>query len=179
MTEGELIEACINNDKRAQKKLFDQFSPRLMGVCLRYAQDRHEAQDMLQDGFIKIFQKIDTYTGKGSFGGWLHRAIVNTCLDHIRKNSKYRYKVEIEKAESEVYQSESAISAIRTKELLQLVHELPEGYRIVFNMFAIEGYGHKEIAKELNITENTSKSQYRKARLHLQKAISKLDRIEQ
>lgn len=179
MTEGELIEACINNDKRAQKKLFDQFSPRLMGVCLRYAQDRDEAQDMLQDGFIKIFQKMGTYSGKGSFGGWLHRAMVNTCLDHIRKNSKYKYKVEIEKVEAEMYQSESALSAIRTKELLQLVKELPEGYRIVFNMFAIEGFGHKEIAKELNITENTSKSQYRKARLHLQKAISKLDKIVQ
>lgn len=179
MTEGELIAACINKDKRAQKKLFDQFSPKLMGVCLRYAQDRDEAQDMLQDGFIKIFQKIETYSGKGSFGGWLHRAMVNTCLDHIRKNSKFRYKVEIEKADLETDNAESALSVLRTKELLQLIQELPEGYRIVFNMFAIEGFGHKEIAEELNITENTSKSQYRKARLHLQKAISKLDRIEQ
>ncbi len=177
MTEDELIKACIKNNNRAQKSLFDEFSPRLLGVCLRYAQNRDEAQDMLQDGFIKIFQKLNAYSGTGSFGGWMHRIMVNTCLDSIRKNSKYKYSVEIEKAEYLVHDNETALTNIRTKELLGLIQQLPEGYRVVFNMFAIEGYGHKEIAKELNITENTSKSQFRKARLKLQKALIELDKI--
>jgi RNA polymerase sigma-70 factor (ECF subfamily) len=177
MTEEELIKACIENNSRAQKTLFESYSPKLMGVCLRYAHDRDEAQDMLQDGFIKIFQKLNAYSGTGSFGGWLHRTVVNTCLDTLRKNSKFKYSVEIEKAEYLVNVDETAITQIRTKELLKLIQNLPEGYRVVFNMFAIEGYGHKEIAEKLGISENTSKSQYRKARLWLQKAIDELDKI--
>ena len=177
MTEEELIKACIRNDGRAQKQLFDSFSPRLMGVCLRYAQDRDEANDMMQEGFIKIFQKIEKYSGSGSFGGWLHRTMVNTCLDAIRKKSKFKYDVEFEKAEYLLQEDELTLSQIRTKELLEMIQELPKGYRVVFNMFAIEGFSHKEIAKELGISENTSKSQYRKARIWLQKAIVELDKI--
>ena len=177
MTEDELIEACIKNNARAQKTLFEMYSPRLMGVCLRYAQNQDEANDMLQDGFIKIFQKLKSYSGVGSFGGWVHRTMTNTCLDAIRKNKKYKFSVEIEKAEGEVNVDESALSEIRTQELLKLIQKLPDGYRIVFNMFAIEGYGHKEIAERLGVTENTSKSQYRKARLWLQKEIIELDKI--
>lgn len=177
MTEEELIKACILNNARAQKLFFERYSPRLMGVCLRYANNQDEANDMLQDGFIKIFQKLNAYSGTGSFGGWIHRTMSNTCLDSLRKNKKFRFGVEIENAEREVFVSESAFSEIRTKELLALISRLPEGYRIVFNMFAIEGYGHKEIAKKLGITENTSKSQYRKARLWLQKELVELDKI--
>lgn len=179
MTEEELIKACIENNQRAQKILFDNYSPRLLGICLRYASGKDEANDMLQDGFIKIFQKLHTYTGEGSFGGWAHRATVNTCLDHIRKNKKYLNNVELEKVEFDIHQDETALSQIRTKELLVLIQNLPDGYRTVFNMFAIEGYGHKEIAEKLNISENTSKSQYRKGRLWLQKAILELDKIAQ
>ena len=177
MTEEELIQACLKNDSRAQKVFFDKYSPRLMGICIRYSSNREEANDMLQDGFIKIFQKLGSYGGTGSFGGWIHRTMSNTCLDIIRKNRKFKFGVEIEKAENEVHISESAFSEIRTKELLGLIAKLPEGYRIVFNMFAIEGYGHKEIAVKLGITENTSKSQYRKARLWLQKELAELDKI--
>ena len=178
MTEEELIKACLNKNARAQKLLFETYSPRLMGVCLRYAENRDEANDMLQDGFIKIFQKLESYSGKGSFGGWVHRTMSNTCLDAIRKNKKYKFGVELEKAEDQVHANESAFSEIRTKELLQLIQKLPDGYRVVFNMFAIEGYGHKEIADQLEITENTSKSQYRKARLWLQKELIELDKIQ-
>tara|TARA_R110002050_G_scaffold109799_4_gene221536 strand:+ start:40548 stop:41087 length:540 start_codon:yes stop_codon:yes gene_type:complete len=178
MTDEELIQACLKNDGRAQKTLFDTFSPKMMGVCLRYAKDKEEADDMLQVGFIKVFQKLSSYSGTGSLGGWIHRTVVNTCLDLIRKNSKFRFNVEIENVDYLVHQEESASSGIRTKELLSLVQQLPEGYRVVFNMFAIEGYGHKEIAKTLGISENTSKSQYRKARLWLQKAIIELDEIK-
>ena len=179
MTEDELIKACIENNQRAQKILFDNYSPRLLGICLRYASGKDEANDMLQDGFIKIFAKMHTFSGEGSFGGWAHRAMVNTCLDHIRKNKKFLRDVELETVEYDIHEDENALSQIRTKELLALIHELPEGYRMVFNMFAIEGYGHKEIGEMLQISENTSKSQYRKARLWLQKAIIELDKIAQ
>lgn len=179
MTEDELIKACIDNNSRAQKTLFETYSPRLMGVCMRYAEDRDAAQDMLQDGFIKIFQKLSAYKGSGSFGGWAHRTMVNTCLDAIRKNSKFKYAVDIEDAEHLVQIKETAYSDIRTKELLKLIQALPEGYKVVFNMFAIEGYGHKEIAEELDIAENTSKSQYRKARLWLQRELKALDLIKE
>lgn len=179
MTEDELIKACLQNNQRAQKILFETHSPRLMGVCLRYANSRAEAQDMLQDGFIKIFQKLDSYTGEGAFGGWIHRLVVNTCLDQIRRNKKTGFSVEIENESADWSISEDAISQLRTKELLALIQKLPEGYRLVFNLFAIEGYGHKEIAKKLGIAENTSKSQYRKAKLWLQSAIEKLDKVAQ
>lgn len=179
MTEDELIKACLNNSARAQKLLFENYSPRLMGVCLRYAQNQDEANDMLQDGFIKIFQKLSSFSGTGSFGGWMHRTMSNTCLDAIRKNKKYRFSVEINEAESQVHVSENALTEIRTKELLSLIQKLPDGYRVVFNMFAIEGYGHKEIAEKLGVTENTSKSQYRKARLWLQKELVELDKIQE
>ncbi len=177
MTEDELIKACLKNNQRAQKALFNAHSSRLMGVCLRYAKSRDEAQDMLQDGFIKIFQKLDTYSGEGAFGGWLHRLMVNTCLDQIRKNQKLGFNVEIEKVEIGSIDAEDALSKMRTQELLSLIQQLPDGYKVVFNMFAIEGYGHKEIAEILEISENTSKSQYRKAKIWLQNALEKLDRI--
>lgn len=177
MTEVELIQACIENNQRAQKRLFDEFSPRLMGVCLRYASGRDEANDMLQDGFIKIFQKLETYNGKGSFAGWLHRTVVNTCLDQIRKNTKFLSHVEIEKAEYQAFSDETTLSQLHTQELLNLIQQLPNGYKVVFNMFGIEGYSHKEIAEMLGISESTSKSQYRKARLTLQKAVRDLDKI--
>ena len=179
MTEDELIKACLQNNQRAQKVLFDTHSPRLMGVCLRYASDRDEAQDMLQDGFIKIFQKLDTYTGEGAFGGWIHKLIVNTCLDHIRRTKKLGFAVEIDKEDASWSEAEDALSQMRTKELLELIQKLPEGYRIVFNMFAIEGYGHREISEMLDIAENTSKSQYRKAKIWLQNAIERLDKVAQ
>jgi len=177
MTEEELIEACINNNGRAQKKLFDSYSPRLMGVCLRYADDQDEANDMMQEGFIKIFNKMDKYSGSGSFGGWMHRTMVNTCLDGIRKKSKFKFDVTFEKAEYLLHEEETTLSQIRTKELLNLIQGLPKGYQIVFNMFAIEGFSHKEIADKLEISESTSKSQYRKARIWLQKAIVELDKV--
>jgi len=123
MTEDELIKACLQNNQRAQKILFDTHSPRLMGVCLRYANNRAEAQDMLQDGFIKIFQKLDSFSGDGAFGGWMHRLVVNTCLDRIRKNKKMGFTVEIENESADWSVQEDALSQLRTKELLDLIQQ--------------------------------------------------------
>lgn len=175
MTETALIEACINNDGMAQKKLFTMHSSRLFGICLRYANGHTEASDMLQNAFIKIFEKLPSFSNSGSFEGWMRRITVNTCLDEIRKRKQSDH-IPLEIIEGKAHQTQEALSNIRTQELLQLIQQLPHGYRTVFNMFAIEGYSHKEIAQELEITENTSKSQYRKARLWLQDALLELDK---
>lgn len=175
MTETSLINACINNNERAQKQLFETHAPKLFGVCLRYTSCEAEANDMMQIAFIKIFQKLPQFTFSGSFDGWMRRITVNTCLDEIRKH-KVKDHIPLEYAEGQAYESQNALTNIRTQELLKLIQQLPQGYRTVFNMFAIEGFSHKEIATALNITENTSKSQYRKARLWLQDALHSLDK---
>ena len=166
---------CQSNKSSAQEKLYYSFSKKVFGICLRYGADYAEAEDMLQDGFVKIFQKLDSYTGEGSFGGWVHRLMVNTCLDALRKNKAMGFSVEIEKADFQMDGVEDALSQLRTQDLLRLIQDLPDGYRVVFNMFAIEGYGHAEIAESLGISENTSKSQYRKAKFKLQEALHKLE----
>lgn len=175
MDETLLIRDCLAHNPGAQKKLFQENSSFLYGVCLRYASCEAEANDMLQNAFIKIFQKLPTFNFDGSFKGWMRKITVNTCLDEIRKR-KVKDHIPLEYAEDAAHQSNHTLSNIRTQELLSLVQQLPSGYRTVFNMFAIEGYSHKEIANELNITENTSKSQYRKARLWLQDALHSLDK---
>ncbi len=176
MSDEKLIEACLQGKEIACQELFERFSPKMMGVCLRYAIDEDEAQDMLQDGFIKVFKKLKSYNAQGSFEGWIRRTIVNTCLDHIRKNKNKKLNVDI----TEVTSNESGVdelvtSDLATQELLKLIQQLPTGYRTVFNMFAIEGYSHKEIGDELGISENTSKSQFRKAKLQLQEWIKAIE----
>lgn len=175
MNEASLITACLSNNEMAQKRLFDVHAPKVYGVCLRYASCEAEANDMMQNAFIKVFQKLPQFNQTGSLGGWIRKITVNTCLDEIRKR-KTSDHIPLEFAESRAHETQNALTNIRTQELLSLVQKLPSGYRTVFNMFAIEGYSHREIADELNITENTSKSQYRKARLWLQEALHALDK---
>lgn len=171
MSDEEIVAGCLNGDRLAQRALFDTYSRKMMGICMRYAKDRDEAQDIMQDGFIKVFQKIGTYSGAGALGGWMARTMVNTALDHIRRNKNSKYALDIEEAEHLAPESAEALTSLGTQELLALVQALPTGYRTVFNMFAIEGYSHKEIADELGISENTSKSQFRKAKAHLRRSI--------
>lgn len=177
MTEEEIIADCVKGKERAQKALFDLYSRKLMGICLRYASDHDEAQDMLQDGFIKIFQKLGSFNSDGSFEGWLRRTMVNTCLDHLRRTKNLRLNVNIDSVGYLEPVRETATSKLATEELLKLVQALPTGYKTVFNMFAIEGYSHREIGEALGISENTSKSQFRKAKLHLQQALEELNLI--
>ena len=176
MSDEQLIEACLQGKEIACQQLFERFSPVMMGVCLRYAVDEDEAQDMLQESFIKIFKKMKSFDAKGSFEGWIRRTVVNTCLDHLRKHKKQKLNVDI----SEVTSTESGVdemvtSDLAAQELLKLVQKLPTGYRTVFNMFAIEGYSHREIGEELGISENTSKSQFRKAKLQLQEWVNAIE----
>lgn len=168
----QLVKKCLEKDPLAQKQLFDSFSRKMMGVCLRYSQSEEEAQDVLQMGFIKVFEKLHMYSSEGSLEGWIRKVIVNTALDNIRKNKKFNDNVELDKVEFQLNNnSETGLEALSAKDLLKIIQEMPPGFRTVFNLYAIEGYSHKEIAEQLGITESTSKSQYSRARVYLQKII--------
>ncbi len=172
MTDEQLVKKCLEKDALAQKQLFEHYSKRMMGVCLRYSQDAEEAQDVLQMGFIKVFEKLHMFNAQGSLEGWIRKIIVNTALDIIRKNKKFMNDVEMDKVDYQLHNShENAVESLSAKDLLKIIQDMPPGFRTVFNMFAIEGYSHKEIADELNISVNTSKSQYSRARAYLQKII--------
>ena len=174
MNEKELIEACKNNDVRAQKLLYETFAHKMMSVCLRYADNREMAEDFLQDGFIKVFSSIRSYSYEGSFEGWMRRIFVNTALEALRKNDLLRNGVELNALEPQQEADYSAVEKISADELMELIAQLPPGFRTVFNMFAIEGYSHREIAETLNINESTSRSQYTRAKRLLQKWIKEL-----
>ena len=175
MDEKALISGCIEGNPKAQKMLFDAFSPKFFALCLRYMKSRGEAEDALQEGMLKIFSKLSEYKGNGSFGGWMRRIIVNTCLDQIRKNQKLKFDTPIENEEYKLSMNPFIIEKMSANELMEEIKNMPPGYRVVFNMFAIEGYSHQEIAESLGITESTSKSQYFRARAYLKDRISKQD----
>jgi RNA polymerase sigma-70 factor (ECF subfamily) len=172
MDEKKLIQACINEDKTAQRKLYERYSPKMYFVCLRYARHELEAQDMLQDGFIKVFDNLSQFKYNGSFEGWIRRIMVNTSLNYCRKSSFKQEYIGIEDLQHTVVDSK-AISKLSEKELLALIQKLPDGYRMVFNLYVIEGYSHKEIGEMLNITESTSRSQLAKSRKWMQNILTK------
>ncbi len=171
MTDEQLIAGCSKNDINAQTQLYNRFARRMMGICLRYSENRTEAQDFLQDGFLKVFKKISTFKGEGTLDGWIRKIMINTALDHIRRKDNEKNRVEFEEETLWNGDDDGILPAISAKELLKHIQNLPCGYRTAFNLFAIEGYSHKEISDMLGVTENTSKTQYHRARLHLQKTI--------
>ena len=175
MDELSLIQGCIEGNQRAQRKLFDSFSPKFFAVCLRYMKNNDEAEDVLQDAMIKVFSKLPEYSKKGSFEGWMRRIVVNTCLDQIRKNHKFQDNVDIDQVDYKIVDNGFIVEGLMAEDLMLLINTMPDGYRTVFNMFAIEGYSHKEIAKELGVTENTSKSQYSRARAYLKTKLEEED----
>lgn len=175
MDERTLAKNCIEGDQLAQRKLFEMYAPKMMGVCLRYTKDVEQAEDVLQDGFVKVFTKLDKYTGEGSLEGWVRRIMVNTALDHIRKNQKFNANVAMDDVEYKVESDSDALSSLMEEDLLKLIQEMPDGYRTVFNMFAIEGYSHKEIGEQLGVSENTSKSQYSRAKAYLRMKVEELE----
>mgnify|MGYP005838133807 FL=1 len=162
--EKEIIEGCKKQKRKAQRMLYDRFSSKFLGVCMRYAKDKPEAEDILQEGFLKIFERIDQYNFSGSFEGWMRRIIVNTAISNYRKNLKHYNHSNID----DIYEFEQEISdpdvEFSMEEMLSVIQSLSPGYRMVFNLFAIEGYPHKEIAEMLGIDIATSKSQYSRAR---------------
>ena len=175
MDEESLIAGCIKGNQIAQKTLFDSFSPKFFALCLRYMKSTDDAEDVLQEGMVKIFTKLPEYRGKGSFEGWMRRIVVNTCLDQIRKNQKLKFDVSIDQAEYKLSMNAFILEKMSANELIEEIKKMPPGYRVVFNMFAIEGYSHQEIAEKLGVKESTSKSQYLRARAYLKERISKQD----
>lgn len=173
MTDEQLVNGCINDNAKAQKLLFDKFSGKMLGVCMRYMSRIDEAEDALQTGFITVFKKIDMYNATGSLEGWVRRVIVNTCLTEIRKNKKLMMNIEMDSVEYAIPSSELANSNLKAKELLKIIQTLPGGGRTIFNLYAIEGYTHAEIAEMLGISEGASKSQYSRARAYLRLRVKK------
>jgi RNA polymerase sigma factor (sigma-70 family) len=172
ITEQEIINGCLKRKRKAQKILFERYHASLMGICMRYAKNKSEAEDILLMGFTRIFQKIESYSSKGSFEGWLRRIVINVAIDNFRKNKKNYY---FETLEDSSFNSEYANYVpdnFALEDILKTVQSLPNGYRMVFNLFAIEGYSHKEIAELLGVSESTSKTQYLKARQKLQSMLA-------
>ena len=178
MSDQQIIKLCAKHDRKAQQILYDRYSRLLLGVCLRYATDKAEAEDILQDSFLKIFFNIKEYSGTGSFIGWLRKIVVNTAITHYHKNLKYRYHVDIEDYISvETGTSSFEEDFFTSDELFKVLNELPSGYRMVFNLYAVEGFKHKEIAEMLSIDTNTSKSQYSRAKAVIRDKLEKLGKL--
>jgi RNA polymerase sigma factor (sigma-70 family) len=177
VTEHELIKGCIRNDQSCQRMLFEQLAGKMMTVCLRYAQDSAEAEDMLQEGFIRVFRYIGQFKFEGSFEGWVRRVIVNTALKQLQKK-KIDFKEITERTQHAGPADEPyAYNNLGEEEIMKLINQLPEGYRLVFNLNVIEGYSHDEIGEMLNIQASTSRSQLVKARKMLQAQILNLQKI--
>ena len=174
MTEKELIDNCRKNNPIAQRALYDKYARKMMAVCLLSGRDYYTAHDLMQAGFIKVFTAIDSYTGNGSFEGWIRRIFINTALEYLRRNDILRETVDIDDSEPMQEIDYSTVEQMSADELMELVAELPTGFRTVFNLFVVEGYNHKEIGEMLGITESTSRSQLTRAKKWLQKRISEL-----
>jgi RNA polymerase sigma factor (sigma-70 family) len=173
--EETMIEDCKKQNRQAQEQLFRQYSGKMYSLCCRYIKDKMEAEDVLITSFTKIFERISQYKSEGSFEGWIRRVIVNESLTYLRKNKSMYLEKEIEEAYTTLL-VEDHDAKFQAEDLLALITELPPGYRIVFNLYAIDGYSHKEIAEQLGINENTSKSQLSRARAMLQWQLENLNK---
>ncbi len=177
----EIIEGCKQEDRACQKKLYEMFYGKMMGVCLRYTRNMDEAQDVLQDSFIKAFDNMETYTGGGSFEGWLRRLVVNTAIDHLRKKQKDHYlldeedpTLENQKDEDDTEEIENEeFYQVKAQEVMEALQKLSPKYRTVFNLYVMENHSHQEIAEILGINEGTSKSNLAKAKRNLKKLLKK------
>lgn len=168
MTEEAILKGCIKNDALAQRELYNKHSPRMLSVCYRFAHNREDAEDMLQEGFIKVFLQIHTFESRGSFEGWIRRIIVHTCINILKKNKKFNESVDLIHATGIYVREENIPSIIQAKQVVECIRMLPMGYRTVLNLYAIEGYSHKEIAGMLDIEESTSRSQFTRAKAMLE-----------
>lgn len=171
LAEDSIIRGCINNDRKEQEKLYRMFADEMYNVCLVYENDRDMAKDILQDSFVKVFKNLGQFNRNGSLRAWIRRVVVNTALDHLRSKKNFGPEVDFETLADVRFEINDIGSGYRTRDIIAEVNRLPEGARLVFNLFALEGYSHKEIAQLLEITEGTSKSQYSRARQLLQQRV--------
>lgn len=174
--EEALISGCRRKEPKAQRDLYQQWAPKMLGLCLRYIKDRSEAEAVMTGGFMKIFEKISQYSGEGNFEGWMRRIMVNESLIYLRQHKNAFMMVEAREAHAEVSTAD-AEQQLQAEDLLNMVRQLPNGYRSVFNLYAIEGFSHKEIAGQLGISENTSKSQLSRARSLLQQYLAQHEKM--
>jgi RNA polymerase sigma factor (sigma-70 family) len=168
MTEEAILQGCLKNNAAAQKALYLKYSAKMLVVCYRYAHKREDAEDMLQEGFIKVFSQIHTFESRGALEGWIRRIIVHTCINNLKKNKRFNESVDLIHANSIQVREESIPSIIQAKEVVECIRVLPIGYRTVLNLYAIEGFSHKEISSMLDIEESTSRSQYTRAKAMLE-----------
>lgn len=171
ISEQELILGCKKGKSKYQKLLYEKYASRMLAICSRYFQSKDEAQDALQDGFIKVFTKIDEFRFEGSFEGWVKRIMVTTSLNLHRQNLKHYFHTDIDQEGFQLPDYSMDYDCLQLEDMMNLIQSLPNGYKIVFNLFEIEGYSHAEIAEMLDISINTSKSQLLKARKFLQKRL--------
>ena len=173
MTEKQLIDGCLNGERKAQEKLYNLYSRKMMGVCLRYVGDRETARDMLQEGFIRVFTSLHLYSGAGQLEAWMRMIFVNCTIEHLRKKDFLRDAVDLDSIK-DLTEEETAVSKIDAGRIMELIQKLPSGFRTVFNLYAIEGYSHREVGEMLHISEGTSRSQYARARQMLQEQIREM-----
>jgi len=160
----QLIKDCLKGIPAAQKQLYYQFAPAMLGVCYRYTKSMQDAEDVLQDGFVRVFKFLNQYNREGELGGWIRRIMVNTALNYLKKNKEYQQDLMFDNIEMHVVSQDDPEIHLNAKELAELIRQLPTGYQTIFNLFAVEGYSHVEIGQMLGISENTSRSQYMRAR---------------
>ncbi len=176
--EKEIIGRCIMGDRKAQTLLYKKHSPKMFGICMRYAKNNTDAEDILQEGFIKVFRYLNDYRGDGSFEGWMRRIMITTSLNFYKKKNLLKNDIDLDRLKINLSSSPEAISNMTMDELLTLIQKLPTGYRTVFNLNTIEGYTHQEISELLNISINTSKSQLSRAKSSLKSKLAKLLAVE-
>ncbi|WP_126970787.1 RNA polymerase sigma factor [Gynurincola endophyticus] len=164
MNYTELVKDCVRGKAKAQKQLYDMFAENMLGVCYRYTRSLTDAEDVLQDGFVKVFQNLHQYKFEGELGGWIRRIMVNTALNYLKRESRYHHDEIGEDSSYQIAAKDNPELHLSAKEIAQLIRKLPTGYRTIFNLHAVEGFTHVEIAKMLEINEGTSRSQYARAR---------------
>ncbi len=172
-----MIKGCLKGRKTDQYRLYALYAKKMFGICLRYAANHDEAQDVLQEGFIKVFQKLDAYKGKGSLEGWIRRIIVNTAIEKYREKIYHLSMDDIAHEEAAINHQNLVTDALHAKDILALVQKLPVQYRLVFNLYALEGFNHREIGDKLRISESTSRSNLARARMILKDKLNKESEI--
>ena len=173
MTEEQMLQGCLKNIASVQEALYNRFSPRMLGVCYRFARNREDAEDMMQEGFIKVFSQIHQFRGQGALEGWVRRIVVHTCINILKKNKKFSDSVDLFHASTLHLNENNIPSLLQAKQVVECIRLLPLGYRTVLNLYAIEGYSHREISSILDIEESTSRSQYTRAKSMLEDILLK------
>lgn len=172
LTEQELVQGCLRQEHKVQKEVYERFHRGMFSLCLRYVKDTAEAEDILIIGFRKVFERIHQFQAKGSFAGWIRRIMVNECLSYLEKNKNLYNEIGIDSILPASVQQKPS-TELEVDELMEVINRLPNGYKAVFNLYAIEGFSHQEIAKMLDITVSTSKSQLSRARVQIQRLLAK------